>query len=390
MKIGVDATTWQNTRGYGRFARALLSSLVRLDEGNQYTFFIDSNEGVSAIPPQAKIQMVSASKPTAVSASSGGARSLSNILRMSKALSAPGFDVLLFPTVYSYVPVISRAKKIVMIYDVIAERYPNLTTPSRRGRAFWKVKVALGRRQADAIVTISGYSRDGIAEFFLIPPERIYIVNGASDPIFQVLDQPEWTPHLVSLGIPTTGRLITYVGGFGPHKNLSVLVAVFAKLAVSKEYSDARLVMVGEFQQEVFHSEIGKIRRQIKELGVGDLVTFTGYLPDEELVILLNRSTVLTLPSLIEGLGLPALEAAACGCPVVATAESPLPEMLGDGGIYINPNKANELEEAIKRVLDSTEQRTKMREAGIAATGALSWDEAARQMMSVMGEVVTG
>ncbi len=390
MKIGVDATTWQNTRGYGRFARALLSSLVRLDEGNQYTFFIDSNEGVSAIPPQAKIQMVGASKPTAVSASSGGARSLSNILCMSKALSAPGFDVLLFPTVYSYVPVISRAKKIVMIYDVIAERYPDLTTPSRRGRAFWKVKVALGRRQADAIVTISGYSRNGIAEFFLIPPERIYVVNGASDPIFRVLDQPEWTPHLVSLGIPTSGRLITYVGGFGPHKNLSILVAVFAKLAVSKEYSDARLVMVGEFQQEVFHSEIGKIRRQIKELGVGDLVTFTGYLPDEELVILLNRSTVLTLPSLIEGLGLPALEAAACGCPVVATAESPLPEMLGDGGIYINPNKANELEEAIKRVLDSTEQRTKMREAGIAATGALSWDEAARQMMSVMGEVVTG
>jgi glycosyltransferase involved in cell wall biosynthesis len=390
MKIGVDATTWQNTRGYGRFARSLLSSLVRLDEGNQYTFFIDSNESVSAIPPQVKIQMVRASKPTAVSASSGGARSVSDILRMSKALSEPGFDVLLFPTVYSYVPVISRAKKIVMIYDVIAEKYPDLTTPSRRGRAFWKVKVALGRRQADAIVTISGYSRDGIAEFFLIPPERIHVVNGASDPIFQVLDQPEWTPHLVSLGIPTSGRLITYVGGFGPHKNLSVLVAVFAKLAVSKEYSDARLVMVGEFQQEVFHTEIGEIRRQIKELGVGDLVTFTGYLPDEELVILLNRSTVLTLPSLIEGLGLPALEAAACGCPVVATAESPLPEMLGDGGIYINPNKANELEEAIKRVLDSTEQRTKMREAGIAATGALSWDEAARQMMSIMGEVVSG
>ena len=390
MKIGVDATTWQNTRGYGRFARALLSSLVRLDEGNQYTFFIDSNEGVSAIPPQAKIQMVSASKPTTVSASSGGARSLSDILRMSKALSTPGFDVLIFPTVYSYVPVISRAKKIVMIYDVIAEKYPDLTTPSRRGRAFWKVKVALGRRQADAIVTISEYSRNGIAEIFLIPPERIYIVNGASDPIFQVLDQPEWTPHLVSLGIPTTGRLITYVGGFGPHKNLSALVAVFAKLAVSKEYSDARLVMVGEFQQEVFYSEIGEIRRQIEELGVGDLVTFTGYLPDEELVILLNRSTVLTLPSLIEGLGLPALEAAACGCPVVATAESPLPEMLGDGGIYINPNKANDLEEAIKRVLDSTEQRIKMREAGIAATGALSWDEAARQMMSIMGEVVSG
>jgi glycosyltransferase involved in cell wall biosynthesis len=360
MKIGVDATTWQNTRGYGRFVRALLSTLVRLDEGNQYTFFFDSNEGVSAIPPQVKIQMVRTSKPTAVSASSGGARSVSDLLRMSKALSAPGFDVLLFPTVYSYVPVISRAKKIVMIYDVISEKYPDLTTPSRRGHAFWKVKVALGRRQADAIVTISGYSRDGIAEFFLIP------------------------------SIPTSGCLITYVGGFGPHKNLSVLVAVFAKLAFSKEYSDARLVMVGEFQQEVFHSEIGEIRRQIKELGLDDLVIFTGYLPDEELVILLNRSTVLTLPSLIEGLGLPALEAAACGCPVVATAESPLPEMLGDGGIYINPIKANELEEAIKRVLDSNEQRSKMREAGIAATGALSWDEAARQMMSVMGEVVSG
>jgi glycosyltransferase involved in cell wall biosynthesis len=383
-KIGVDATCWQNNRGYGRHARALLGALARLDTENHYTFFLDDDEGLARLPPGVEARLSPAASPAAVAASADGHRSLGDIWRMSRALSDPKFDLLLFPTIYSYVPVFSRARKIVMIHDVVAETYPQLTLPHPLQRVFWRAKVALGRRQADAIVTVSEYSRQGIARRFKLAPERISVVGEASDPIFRRLPDARLTPLLNSLGFGHDHRSIVYVGGFGPHKNLVSLVAAFARLAARPAYSDIRLVMVGEYEKEIFHSYFGVIKQQVEKLGVADRVIFTGYLSDEELVVLLNCATALALPSLIEGFGLPAVEAAACGCPVIATTASPLPELLGQGGVYIDPHNPAELEEAMDRVLESESLRRKMREAGLAAAGRLTWETAARQMLALI------
>lgn len=387
MRIGVDATCWQNNRGYGRHARALLSALVRLDEASHYTFLLDSTENAALLPARVEARLVRASAPTAVAAAGNGHRSLFDLWRMSRALSDARFDLLLFPTIYSYTPVFSRARKIVLIHDVIAETYPQLTLPRRAARLFWGLKTALGRWQADAIVTVSDYSRRGIARHFDLPPERIFVVGEAADPVFRVLDDACPTQQLRALGINPQHRFVVYVGGFGPHKNLEALVSVFARLAAQPEFVDARLVMVGEYKREVFHSYFGTIQRQVEELGVADRVIFTGFLPDEELVVLLNLATALALPSLIEGFGLPAVEAAACGCPVIATTKSPLPELLGEGGIFINPLKPEELEAALRRVLASPELRAQMRAKGLAAAGQLTWETAAQQMMKIIRQV---
>jgi len=177
------------------------------------------------------------------------------------------------------------------------------------------------------------------------------------------------------------------VGGFSPHKNLEALVAVFAKLASQEAFADVRLVMVGEYDKEVFHSYFGTIKRQVEGLGMADRVIFTGYLPDDELVVLLNLSTVLVLPSLMEGFGLPAIEAAACGCPVIATIASPLRPLLGDGGLYIDPAKREELEAELARVLESGQLRRRMREAGVTAVRGLTWEMAARHLIDLIQKV---
>lgn len=384
MKIAVEATSWHNNRGYGRHARALLSTLVRLDIDHQYTFFFDSRANLGQIPEAVEVRYVHAGIPASEAASADGHRSLIDMWRMSRALSSPDFDLILFPTVYSYVPVISRAKKLVMIHDVIPEKFPRLTFPRPMARLLWKTKSALGRWQADAIVTVSEYSRRGITECFNIPSERISVVGEASDPVFQPLNDPKITPRLVSLGIPRNGRWVVYMGGFGPHKNILSLVTAFASLVKLPDFSDVYLVLVGEYEKEVFHSDISQIKDRINQLGVSDRVIFTGYLPDIELVVLLNLSTVLVLPSFIEGFGLPAVEAAACGCPVIATKASPLPELLKDGGIYIDPNRSVELESALRCVLESDEQRQNMRDAGLAAAGALTWENAAFQLKDLI------
>ena len=389
MNIGVDATCWQNTRGYGRHARALLRALVNADSANHYILFTDSHENGNGLPKSATVKTIRVTEPTVVAASANGFRSPLDMWRMSRAMSVTSLDLLLFPTIYSYVPVLSRAKKIVIIHDVITEKYPSLTMPGRRALFFWKIKVALGRWQADAVVTVSDYSRRGLVEVFGLNEERVHVVGEAGDPVFRRLNDASPTPRLKALGLDGAKPTVVYVGGFSPHKNLETLVNAFATVVRESRFADVTLVLVGEDKKEVFHSYAGAIKRQIDELGLARRVIFTGYLPDEELVVLLNRATVSVLPSLIEGFGLPSVEAAACGCPVIATNESPLPSLLGNSSLYFNPNKQEELEDALTCVLASPALRSEMSAGGREAASRLTWEAAGRQMANVIRKVST-
>jgi glycosyltransferase involved in cell wall biosynthesis len=159
----------------------------------------------------------------------------------------------------------------------------------------------------------------------------------------------------------------------------------FRSIAMKPEFLDVQLVMVGDTKGDAFHTYFGTIAAQVNSLNLADRVIFTGYLQDEDVVALLNIASVLVLPSLMEGFGLPAVEAAACGCPVIATNASPLPELL-PGGIFIN-SCAPEIEEALVAVLSSEELRRSMGASLLAAAGRLTWDQAARQMLEVIRSV---
>jgi glycosyltransferase involved in cell wall biosynthesis len=386
MRIAIDATCWHNRRGYGRHTRALLRALVRLDTSNRYTLFLDSAEATEPTPDRCDVRLLRPSVPTVQAASANGHRSLADMWRMSRALSAPEFDVVLFPTIYSYVPVFTRACKLVMVHDVIAETFPHLTVPRRTARLFWQAKTALGRFQADALITVSDYSREGILKRFRVNPATVFVVGEAPDPVFQKLPHPTLGPKLRGLGLDPARRMAVYMGGFSPHKNLEALVSAFARMAARKEFEDVLLVMTGNTSGDSFHTYFGTIAAQVNALGLRDRVIFTGYLDDADAVILLNVASVLLLPSLMEGFGLPAVEAAACGCPVIATKASPLPQLLGGGGIYIDTG-TDDIAHALGNVLASSDLRSRMRASGLAAAARLSWDEAARQMMTVIGRV---
>jgi glycosyltransferase involved in cell wall biosynthesis len=388
MRIAVDATCWHNRRGYGRHARALLRALTGLDRENRYTLFLDSTEDAEPTPAECEVRTLPAAVPTFRAASAAGHRTLADMWRMSRALSSPEFDLVLFPTIYSYVPVFGPARKLVMAHDVIAETYPELTVPGARARLFWRIKVLLGYWQADALITVSDYSRAGILKRFRVNPHRVFVVGEAADRVFRRLDAPVLGPNLRRSGIDPSRRMAVYVGGFSPHKNLEALIAAFAGIAAQKEFADVLLIMVGDTSDDAFHTCLGTLVAQVNTLGLRNRVIFTGYLDDEDLVVLMNVAAVLALPSFMEGFGLPAVEAAACGCPVVATRASPLEGLLGDAGIYVGPGQ-DEIGEALARVLSSEDLRTRMRERGLEAARRLTWQAAARQMMDVIQKVAS-
>lgn len=368
MTIGVDATCWANRRGYGRHLRALLSAAVALDRRHSYRLIVDFEPSEGDFPPGSEVIWVRSGTPAVRAARSNGRRSAADLWSMSRALAAPDLDCLLFPTVYSFVPVVTKAFKIVAIHDLIPEKYPQYVFPTAAGRLNWRLKSLAARRQADLILTVSEFSRRQILEHFGEKPERVQVVGEAPDPVFRVLE-----------GVPkAANRLLVYVGGFSPHKNLEGLLEAFEQVAARPGMQDVRLALVGDYQTDAFHSCYESLRKR-----AGPRVDFTGYLPDEELVVLLNRATALVLPSLLEGFGLPAVEAAACGLPVIATTASPLPELLGEGAIFVEPGNAAALEAAIARVLEDADLRRRMSECGRQAAAQLSWERAARDLLAI-------
>ena len=384
MHVGVDACCWLNRRGYGRHARSLFEALLRIDTKNRYTMVVDSPEAVPLLPAAAEALVVAAGGTAVQAASADGRRSLSYAWRMGRAIAGGGFDLLIFPTVYTFVPVPSRAPKIVFIHDVIPETFPELTTPGLSARLWWRTKVLTGIGMAELIVTVSEVAREGIVRRFGVDPDRVKVAGEAADPVFRLLEHAAPTEKLLSLGFDASRRHVVHVGGFSPHKNLATLLEAFQRLAASPEFDDCVLWLVGDTEGDTFLTEVCPLRARSASAGLESRVVFTGFLPDQDLVSLLNLASVLAMPSLMEGFGLPAMEAAQCGCPVIAAASNPAARMLGEGALLVDPPDAKSLEGALRRVLVSGSLRASMGKAARDASGSVSWDAAARALLGNM------
>ncbi len=390
MRIGVDATTWSNRRGYGRFTRALLAAVLELDQRNQYTFFVDDGSEEFPLPAGAKICHVATRVPTIRAAGADSRRSLSDMWAVARAVRRAKVDLIYFPTDYSYIPLFMGIPRIVTIHDAIAELFPELVFPTLRSKAFYRAKIRAGIRQARLLITVSEYSRRHLVERLKIPQARLRIVSEAADPVFRPLECRSTDETVTRWSVPPEARCLTYVGGFSPHKNLFMLLDVFGEIVRREAFHDVRLVLVGDYAQDSFYSCYQELVGRVRSEKLERKVLFTGRLEDRDLVVLLNRSEALVLPSFCEGFGLPGIEAAACGTPVIATTESPLPDLLGQGAIAVRPSDRAGWLGAIERVLTDRGLRLRMGEAGLVAANRMSWKESARQLLSVFDEVQHG
>ncbi len=387
MRIGVDATCWTNRRGYGRFARALLMAALKLDPGREYVFFTDDISPEFPLPSGVDVVRVETSVATVKAAAADGARTPGDMLAVSRAISARELDLIFFPSVYSFVPILHSAPLLVTIHDVIPERFPELVFPTLRGKMFWRAKVALACAQARLILTVSEYSRRCLAQDLRISPRKLRVVSEAGDPAFTRLDSFDLSPLFQKLSLPRGTRFLAYVGGFSPHKNLIALIGWFSAVLRSPGFDDVRLVLVGDYQGDPFFSCYPMLQRQIQKHGLESRVLFPGYMRDDDLRLMFHAATALVLPSMCEGFGLPAVEAAACGTPVLVTTESPLPEILGEGALAIAPDNSQGWVESLTRVLSDADLRNRMSAAGMRAASGLSWRAAAAQLLEIFDEV---
>lgn len=379
MRIGVDASCWWSRRGFGRFTRELLGAMFDEPRGHEFYLFVDRPPEPEMLRPGIHVIQVDISQPVTEAAVAEGNRSVRDIWAFTRSVAAQQIDVMFFPAVYSWFPAPFRLPTVVTLHDAIAEHFPALIFPDRKGRLLWSLKMRLARWQANRIMTVSEAAKKEIIEYLHINPDIIDVVSEAADPRFKpVLDDELRAAARERAGIPADVRMIVYVGGLAPHKNIPGLLKGLAEAVDRGGINDVHLALVGDPGGDGFHSHYEELLEMVQaDARLSGRVHFTGFVSDSDLVTLYSDALAVTLPSFSEGFGLPAIEAMACGVPVLASLAGSIPEVVGDAGLYFDPYKVAQITDAIHQLATDTETLEQLRQKASDRATQFTWKRAA-------------
>ena len=385
MRVGVDATSWVNRRGFGRFARNAVGRLVELDAETTYVLYIDAQSADgAALPAAAEHRRIPLSRAPSAAAAADSSRSVRDLLRLTRAVRRDRLDAFLFPSVYTYFPVVG-VPTLVGIHDTILDDLPELTVPSLRARTASRLKQTVAVRRAARLFTVSEASRDALSHRLGVRRERLGVVGEAPDPVFAPRSGDALARGLADAGLAPDDRFFLFWGGISPHKNAETLVDAYALLAAQRP-EPPLLVLVGDLETDSYLSAAASVRARIATHGLGDRIRLPGYVSDEVLACLCSATTAVVIPSLAEGFGLPAVEAAACGAPLLLSDLPAHRETLDGAALFFPPKDATALAGLLERVSHDDAGRAELGDLARQAVARLTWDAAAESLRTLLHE----
>ena len=392
MKIGIDATCWWNNRGFGRYTREMLTALFELETPHTFTLFVDQPiEDLSRFS-QVQVVQVGASRPTTEAAVADSSRSPIDMYRLYRTVAAAPLDIMYFPAVYSWFPVPQRLPTMLTVMDAIAEHYPKLIFSNWKSRFFWTLKVKLAIRNSQRILTLTEASKREIVEYIGADASLIDIAGCAPSAQFQrVTDAAAIRRARENASLPAEAPIIVYVGGLAPHKNLHGLLDGLELASTDPGVAEVHLALVGDFKGAGFLSNYESLQQRVRSsAALRDRVHFSGYVSDDDLIALYSSAVAAAMPSYSEGFGLPAIEAMACGAPVLSSTLGSLPEVVGEAGIYFDPFEPDQIAQAIIRMVNDTQHRAELAAIAVERAPGFTWERAARRALAHMENMLQG
>jgi glycosyltransferase involved in cell wall biosynthesis len=219
---------------------------------------------------------------------------------------------------------------------------------------------------ARLILTNSEFSKWDTVRFLGVPEHRIRVTPLAASPIFRPV--PESDCREISARYAIGGPYFLFVGNLEPRKNIERLIEAFAGIP-DREH---QLVIAGN----AWFRGSG-IAAKVAALGLRDRVRVLGRVGRADLPALMSGATALVYPSLLEGFGLPVLEAMACGTPVVTSCTSSIPEVAGEAAVLVDPRSPRSIAEGILDATSSPERRAELRRRGLAQAARFDWKRTA-------------
>ncbi len=337
MNIGIDARLIEET-GVGRYIRNLIDQLGRIDHENHYVVFLKKQSFDSFILPNNKWEKRLAEVPW---------HSVTEQFVMPWILTKEHLDLVHVP--YFTIPIFYPGKLIVTIHDLTILHFDTgkattLPLPLYKVRRLgYYLVLAVGLIRASHILAVSEATKKEIIDHFPIPPEKITVTHEGIDKRFTNYDLRRACRQagITNEKPLVLGKYFLYVGNAYPHKNLETLIAAFGQL---KEHS--KLVLVGK--EDYFYRRLKKL---VADSNLSDRVVFFGQANDQTLTNLYRHAIALVFPSLMEGFGLPAIEALSLGCPVICSDIPVFHEILGEYAIYVDPTRVDDLGSALVEVM---------------------------------------
>lgn len=384
MRVGIEGTFYSAaTTGHGQYVRALYQGLR------------------SAVPRLIPVLL----EPDAVIAGQAGAGSavpttrppgiLSNVpaqrlwweqIGLVRAVRGADIDLMHLPFASTYLAAPGRPRHpvVLTIHDMISFIYP-----AYANSLVLKAYLQLAHRAAyfaDLVITSSEHSARDISHILCLSSERIRVIPLAADERCQPLapDDPGIATVRAKYGLDSP--FIYNVGGLDIRKNLPALLRGFAGVRTQLPVG-TRLVISGAAHTED-PQRYPDLLTLAQQLGIVPWVTLTGRVSDDEKIALLNAAAVYVYPSLYEGFGISPLEAMCCGTPVISSNRSSLPEVVGHGGILVDPEPAT-IGAAMVQVLNNSEQATELRQRALARAGYFSWSRTTLETAAVYAEVIS-
>ena len=270
-------------------------------------------------------------------------------------------------------PLLPMTRSVVSIHDILFETHPELFVG-----AFSTTSVRMIRRsarKAALIITGSEYSRTAIVERYRLDLDRVLTIPDGVDLSHFTPIESEETLAAVRDRYQLDAPFVLTVGRLEPRKNLIRLMEAFDQVRLATD-SGISLVLAGarDFRHEEIFQPMAKYPdRQVRWLGP---------VPDEDLPVLYNLATCLAYPSLVEGFGMPVVEAMACGTPVLCSSAGSLAEVAGEAALRVDPEDVSSIVEGLERILTDRELQEGLVDRGLSRAKAFDWDRAAEQTLA--------
>lgn len=366
MKIGIDIRETINEKtGKGYYAFHLIKSLLSIDNENEYLLY--SNQSIDSFNnfDNAKAEIIDK-------------KGLFWHKKVISDLYKQKADIFIAPTSY-IIPALHNPEKIkvlMTVHDLVAFMFPE--NHNKKAVIVEKLTLKKALKKVKKVLSVSENTKKDLMKIFPVKENRIGIIHNAASDSFGVIEHDQCLAVKEKFGLPD--EFILSVGTIEPRKNYKTLIEAFAK--IKPHHPDTKLVIVGK---KGWKSE--NIMQLIEDLGVKEDILFTGYVKEKELAKLYNLASVFAYPSLYEGFGIPPLEAMKCGCPVITSNISSLPEVVDDAAILIDPHSAEELTNALHKLLSTPSLQQELKEKGLGQHKKFSWETSARKLLAIINQV---
>lgn len=364
-RIGLDARMVGSVpSGLGTYAVHLSRALVSLDRSNTYVVIRRPD---SALLPAAAGNVEDAVVPGEID----GPR---NLLQ-GRPISRLRLD--LYHSLHHFLPLAVHTPRVVVtLHDLIWIEHSRLSRADRAGgianHLFARATMGRALRRADRVIAVSEQTRSRALDYYGLDRSRVDVVrHGVDHELFQC---SATAPPLFS------GRYFLCLGNTRPYKNIPTAMRAFASCA--RRWPDLSLIVAG--RGDSFET----LRTLSRKLGVGDRVRFVGPVSAAESVQLFRGAVALVFPSLVEGFGLPVLEAMAAGCPVIASRCPALVEIAGPAALFCEATEVDRFAEAMATLLDDEGLRSDLHRRGLERARAFSWQRCAAETLAIYRQLL--